>query len=406
MRFDARAVKTMAPDTHLTFDDFPGLRLQASATRRSWIYRYKSPVNGQMRQKKLGEWPAMSYSAAIAAWEEARAMRASGQDHQRAGRAEPEPDVYTVRRLCHDFLTEYIDRKRSAKGARDVRLRVSAGIEPIADIAAADVTRKHAFDLLSGMVDTPCAARALRSELGAAWDHALDAGRLPDSVPNWWRSVMRGKLKTDGMLREGKRTKAKRVLSDAELTALFGWLPTLDPYLRDALTLYLWTGLRGVEIAAADARHMTDEPDGMWWTIPHIETKNRNRENATAHRIPLVGRAEAIIRSRMQKYKRGPLFPGVEQDDIRCEVYRHQPYSGRSESAGRTPVPVTHWAPHDLRRTARTLLASLGCPREVGEAILGHMVPGVEGVYNLYAFDAEKRVWLTRLADHLESLVR
>ena len=33
----------------------------------------------------------------------------------------------------------------------------------------------------------------LRTELGAAWDYAYDSGRLADSVPNWWRQIMRGR---------------------------------------------------------------------------------------------------------------------------------------------------------------------------------------------------------------------
>lgn len=67
-------------------------------------------------------------------------------------------------------------------------------------------------------------------------------------------------------------------------------------------------------------------------------------------------------------------------------------------------MTVTHWSPHDLRRTSRTFLASLGCPREVGEVILGPMLPGVEGVYNRHAYDKERRDWLGRLSTYLEDL--
>jgi integrase len=72
------------------------------------------------------------------------------------------------------------------------------------------------------------------------------------------------------------------------------------------------------------------------------------------------------------------------------------------DRAGHVGLP--HWAPHDLRRTARTMLARLGCPNEVAEAILGHLQPGVQGVYNRHQYDAERRQWLTLLAAHLESL--
>ena len=66
--------------------------------------------------------------------------------------------------------------------------------------------------------------------------------------------------------------------------------------------------------------------------------------------------------------------------------------------------PVTHWAPHDLRRTARTLLAALGCPNEIAEAVLGHMPRGIVGVYNRHTYDKERAAWLKQLSDHLESL--
>ena len=59
-----------------------------------------------------------------------------------------------------------------------------------------------------------------------------------------------------------------------------------------------------------------------------------------------------------------------------------------------------------MRRTGRTLLASLGCPSEVGEAILGHLPPGVQKVYNRHHYDAERRHWLSQLGDALERLAR
>jgi len=65
MRFDAKAAKQLQPDTHMSFEAFPGLRPEATRSRRSWTYRFASPVDGRMRQQKLGDWPAMSYAAAI-----------------------------------------------------------------------------------------------------------------------------------------------------------------------------------------------------------------------------------------------------------------------------------------------------------------------------------------------------
>jgi len=46
----------------------------------------------------------------------------------------------------------------------------------------------------------------------------------------------------------------------------------------------------------------------------------------------------------------------------------------------------------------------MGCPNEVAESILGHMLPGVQGVYNRHTYDRERNEWLRRLSDKLESL--
>ncbi len=42
-------------------------------------------------------------------------------------------------------------------------------------------------------------------ELGAAWDYALDAGRLPENTPNGWRRIVHGRLRGKGRGRNGER---------------------------------------------------------------------------------------------------------------------------------------------------------------------------------------------------------
>lgn len=58
----------------------------------------------------------------------------------------------------------------------------------------------------------------------------------------------------------------------------------------------------------------------------------------------------------------------------------------------------------EKQRTGRTLLAAMGCPNEIGEAILGHVQPGVIGTYNQYSYDKERRHWLTMLSERLSAL--
>jgi hypothetical protein len=85
MHFDARVAARLPSGEHMTFEQFPGLRLQASASRKSWTYRYKSPIDARMRQIRLGEWPAMAFPAALAARETHRVERDSGAGQARRG---------------------------------------------------------------------------------------------------------------------------------------------------------------------------------------------------------------------------------------------------------------------------------------------------------------------------------
>jgi integrase len=55
------------------------------------------------------------------------------------------------------------------------------------------------------------------------------------------------------------------------------------------------------------------------------------------------------------------------------------------------------WTLHDLRRTARSLMARAGVPSDVAEQVLGHKIPGVRGVYDRHSYAAEKRDALKKL---------
>ncbi|WP_447578335.1 tyrosine-type recombinase/integrase [Achromobacter kerstersii] len=424
MQFDARAAKQLEPGRHITIDGYPGLRLEATATARTWTYRYKSPVNGNMRQKKLGRWPAMSIAAAVVEWEKLRQLRDAGvdvaveakQERQAAKVAaaaarEKAKGALTVAGACDLYYAGHILTHRAEKGQIEIARTFQTMLGELATKPAAEVTRADAFSLVESFAHIPVQAQILRRELGAAWDYCHDAGKIPETVPNWWRAILRGKLKSKGKAINGKKSGVKkRVLSAKEAGELIPWLPNFSRDVEDFLTLYLWTCARGAEIGAMKVEEVSDEPDGLWWTVPKEKTKNVKRAEATDFRVPLVGRAEKVVRRRLAECEAGYLFPSYgksghwEQKSVQTRVYYHQPYSETAPERKRARLTVTHWAPHDLRRTSRTFLAALGCPREVGEALLGHMLPGVEGVYNRHSYDKERRLWLGRLSKYLEKL--
>jgi len=416
MHFSARAAKELQPGQHLIVPDAPGLRLVATESKRTWTYRYKSPVNGAMRQLKLGSWPAMGLPKALAAWEPVKASRDAGGDpaaEKKAKRAavaaKAAAEVLTVRKVCDDFLAWQQFRVTPKTYAEAKRLleRETANIEAR---PAASITRADAFEVIAAKAAAPVVAVMLRQYLGAAWDHALDAGQLAPDVPNWWRLVLRGKLTSKGKTVEGAKVgTGKRVLSPQEVGELLRWMPNHTRDMDDALTLYLFTCCRGAEIMAMEAHEITDEQDGLWWTIPVAKLKMRRNPLLVDLRVPLVGRAEAIVRRRLQAAEGNWLFAShgrsghIEQKAVGVAVWTHSPRCKSRPEWLRPRCPVDRWAPHDLRRTGRTMLTSLRCPSDIAEAVLGHMQPGIEATYNLHTYDVERREWLTRLAAHYEA---
>jgi integrase len=409
VRFDARAAKLLPVGDHIVVDGVPGLRLVSSTAGKSWIYRYKA--GSSLRQIKIGTWPAVPLAGAIARWQEIKDQRDSGHDpalEKRDKRQAEKASVYTVAHAVEDYITGHLQVNREAKGAKAVAARLRSATEGIAKTPAASVTRRIAWDLIDSLADRPVLAKSVRNEMGGAWDLALDAGKLPDSASNWWRQIMSGKLRSKGAVRDGvHKGTDKRVLSETEITTLLTVdLKRFSQQVRDFLTIQLWTCTRGAEIVCMTRAQITHEADGWWWTLPKSMTKGKKREAATDLRVPLIGRALEVV----QRIDTDIMFPSVsragavghqQQTYMQSKVHYLQPYSNSRPDHVCDRLTVTHWSPHDLRRTGRTMLAQLGCPTDVAESILGHVQPGVQGVYNLHKYDAERRHWLTLWSDKL-----
>ena len=424
MFFDARAAKLLKPGEHLAVDGCPGLRLLASATRRTWTYRYRAPSDNKLKQLALGHWPAMPVQAAAAEWDRLRGQRAAGTDPGQAkrdakaaalgGRADPEK--YTVRDVVNEYITAHLEQQRKPAGARAARKLLERFLSESPALSArpgATVNRADAFDELERRKDLPTMAAKLRSLLGGAWDYALDGGRLPPTAANWWRVVLKGRLKSKGKIIGGKHVgKTRNTLSAQQIGQLLAWLVNLPVTPREGIEMYLWTCVRGVEIFSMRAEHIGKEEDGTWWTVPKELTKNARFQNAVDLRVPLLGRALEIVERRLKAVdSSGYLWlddsgSKYEQHRLSTYVYDLQPYSAKSQrrEGGGLELTVTGWTPHNLRRSSRTLLAGMGCSNEIGEAILGHLPPDIVATYNLHSYDAERRLWLGKLSRRLGEL--
>ena len=69
------------------------------------------------------------------------------------------------------------------------------------------------------------------------------------------------------------------------------------------------------------------------------------------------------------------------------------------------PKDMPGWVVHDLRRTARSLMARAGVPNDHAERTLGHARSGVEGVYDRHHYRDEIANALARLASLIDGIV-
>jgi integrase len=383
--FDPADARRLKAGEWLTFPAYPGLRLKrASKQVFGWAYRYRSPIDGRLRQIKLGNWPATPWTKAVTRWDELRHARNDGTDPQlerRRKRTEAREKHaaelvlkkrrrVTVEAVVRFYLEERIPKDCKTQKARDEarRLFERRVFDAIGDKPAHTFDRSDAADFLSTVgLETRMDARALRSRLGAAWDHAIERKRLPTDQVNPWRGLLRGRL--------APRPRT-RYLDDGELAVFLERVHDLEADVCDALMLTLMLACRSGEIVGMDWKAV-DLKRGTW-------TLHETKTNAP-RTVRLPRQAVAILKGRGKGFE-------IPQRVL----------SGALREA--KSLGLREFTPHDLRRSARTGLARLGVRDEVAEAALGHVEGGVRGIYNLHKHESEVGEALQRWCDHIGAL--
>lgn len=415
----SKAIEMMKPTDKNKADtgENRGLRVTCGASGiKTFFYRYTSPVTNKLSQVKIGSFPQTSLAMARMKLQELKQIRNEGRcpaselkdEKQRLleESQKPKAAVLTVEGVVELYLTERIeDRKtkdgriipgaRKPKGQAEVRRTLYGdAVKSLGTRNAAEITRQDVINLINGIVArgaTVQAGNVLR-ELSLAYEFAIGLGRFDDSFANPALLAKSSLRQTRIKLTNGRGT---RVLSEVELGKFLKWLPgsAYTPTIKNVLRLTLWTGCRTGEVC----NMAWDDVDLEKGTIHLRETKS-----GVERYVQLSDQAIdflKVLRLTSDKY----LFPSQATKKPIQQKYLTE-NSWRLRESGQM-LDIPHWTPHDLRRTVRTGLSRLQCPNEVAEAVLGHTRGGVEGIYNLYKYDAECRKWLQVWADYLDSLL-
>lgn len=421
-------MKSGSPDL-LDSGDFQGLRVSKSSRGTFFIYRYEN-FEKKMKQIRLGSYPEMSLVQARNKLLKFKSMKANGVDPQDFIKLEEEKlktqaleqaisdkkEAFTFRAMVDLYLSQKVfdrysepDRKgrrklipgsRQKKGQDEVKRTLygdvvfKMGAEPVINCGVIDV--KTMIDQIIDRGANVQAGNVLR-ELNLAYRFAISKGALPEGFINPCPEVKA--LLYDGGFKLTCK-KGDRVLSDSEIIKLKEWLgrtSSVSPSVRDVLWFTLLTGLRTGEVCKVQWKDLDFEKG----VLELKETKN-----GTSRNVQLSTQAISFLKNLSSSVDYP--FPSrntqrrVVNAPLQQKQLTQQLYAARS--SGRE-VKIEHWSPHDLRRTVRTGLAKLKCPREVAEAILGHSKKGITGTYDLYQYEDEAREWLQKWCNYLDKLV-
>lgn len=409
-----------------------GLRVTKGKTgKTSFIYRYKSPIDGRVKQFKIGEYPAISLAEARLELGRLKALRSKGgcpatlkkaHNAQRQTRvsSEGKSDI-TVLQIAERYLSDYIEDKydnkgklirsgaRQIKGQREVRnllvgspsslgRKDGAELRPMfveligKEVRLSQLTHKHILDAVMVVIDRGANVSAgnMLREFSAAIDFSI-GDWLPDDFVN---PCYQAKAMLSRKNIKVSSSRRKRVLNDSELAQLLNWLPSskYTPTQKAVLQFTLMTGCRTGEVVSAEWRDI-DLERGLW--------NLKANKSDTPRDVQLCAQAVEFL-TQLKRITGDYVFPSqktgkpIQQKSLTEQAW-HMRRAGNM-------LDIDPWTPHDLRRSVRTGLARLGCPEPVSEAILGHDKSGIEAVYNLHKYSSEARLWLQRWNDHLDVL--
>lgn len=187
--------------------------------------------------------------------------------------------------------------------------------------------------------------------------------------------------------------KGKRVLNDEEIRAF--WVCTAEMGTYGALVrLLLLTAQRCTKVATM---LWDDLADGVW----AISTDRREKGNGERLRLPQL--ALDVI-AKQPRLAGNPYVFAVAGGKGHFNSFSQR--KDELDRKLRQLMPdIPPWIIHDLRRTARSLLSRAGIRPDVAERVLGHAIPGVEGVYDRHSYDEERAEALSRLARLVEMII-
>ena len=376
------ALKATGRQYSASFDNGMTVRVTKKGTL-TFAYMYR--IGARQRQLTIGQYPNIKLDDANIKLHEAKQMLINGEDPAAVHieQKQIQKEAPTVKEFAKEFLEKHcIPNKKTWK--EDQRVLDKEIIPVIGHLKVKDVTKRMIILLLQPIASrAPQMANRVLNIVSMLFTFAEDQAVIDMSPCVRMKAPAKKKART-------------RVLNEKEIRVFWEKLIDCPMSIINKLFLKLLLVLaqRRGELVIAEWDQF--DLDAGWWEIPDINTKTNN-----VHRVPLNRMAIEILREIKalnftdSKY----LFPSPSPKKNGAPIDERVPT--RACNKAQEFIGLDHFTPHDLRRTAATMMTGAGVPRLTVSKLLNHSEGGVTRIYDKYTYDDEKtqacEIWERKL---------
>lgn len=379
------------------FGDERGLYLKIpSKGEPYWMLRYTAHT--KRREITLGKVSKVSLAEARSLAEDVRKKVMAGDDPIAERKLKRPEELTTVNELFEDWHKDLVKRlKYPGIPERVYRKDIAP---TIGRLALSKVTPLDVRSIIQKITasDRPTIANDALLYMKQLFNHGIKLGLVQSNPATAFKVNDAG----------GVEKSRERALSLEEIAHVFRvFREHSDSFSRDnylACVLLLLLAVRKSELTEAPWSEL--DLKEKKWSLPKERSKS-----GVGIVIPLPPLAIEILKElKIRAFGSPYVFPNrrvsqfqhMGKDTLNraiAKLFGIEP--GRKKKPKNVMGDVEYFTVHDLRRTSRSLLASLAVPPHVAERCLNHKLKGVEGIYDRYDYFEERKNAMLKISEKI-----
>lgn len=353
-------------------------------------FRYNYSLNGRQETVTFGRYGVITLAEARERLIEAKKLIASGKSpaREKARDKARVRDAETFGAWAEKWLRGY----QMAESTRDMRRSIyERELKPkFGNQKLVEITHEDLRALTDTIVErgAPATAVHVREVVSQVYRWAIERGQKLENPAELVRPTTIARFEP-----------RDRALSPDEIALMYQYIERVGtaPSFRAAAKLLLLTLVRKSELTNAtwDEINFTDAV----WTIPKERMKRRN-----PHLVFLSRQALDILIA-LKTFAGGSKYvlpSRYDMDTPMSSATLNQVLTLTYKLAQKEGKPLGKFGPHDLRRTASTLLHEAGYNTDWIEKCLAHEQKGVRAVYNKAEYREQRKAMLQDWADMID----